>query len=465
VNNFHLKTDKSNLRDSWPGFLQSLLQKFGKATFDSWFKTLSLVEENKNTIYFGVRSRFVKDWIIANYQNKLFELVKECKPELLEIEILVNKSDNVTSIISDQQMKETNIVVDSSLNSNDNNNNFSANLDKKYVFDNFIVGDENKLAYTAINSFLSNQELISSLNMMYIYSKVGLGKSHLLGSLASQLQKNHANYVFLTSERFTYHYTRFIRSGDLLGFKEKFQDIDYFLLDDLHFLQGKKATQQEVLSIIEHLVQDNKKVVIVADRKFSDLNDFNHKLMSLMSSGIVATIDNPGLDLKQRIIQHKCDLNNYDLNKELITFLASQNFSSVREIEGAINKLMIYKNIFAKEINQENILPIIEDFITKQQIQKLNPESMIRNIAKYFRVSVTELKSKNRKKELVLARNIAIYLIKENTSLSLNEIGKYFSNRDHATILYSYNKIRSLQNLDLTLKFEIDKVLDYLRSV
>ena len=464
MNDLKLQTEQFNLSDSWSEFLDLLAQKFGKAVFDSWFKSLSLVEEGKNNIYFGVKSRFIKDWIIANYKEQFIAIVKQYKPNLLDVEIVVKIGEAKVSLESSSAGKNQE-VISNVIRSNDNEDNFNANLDKKYTFDNFIVGEENKLSFTAINSFLANQELISSLNMMYIYSQVGLGKSHLLTALAHELKKRQNNFLFLTSERFTYHYTRFIRNSDLLGFKEKFQDIDFFLLDDLHFLQGKKSTQQEVLSIIEHLVQSNKKVVLVADRKFSDLNDFNHKLASLMSGGIVATISRPSLDLKERIIKHKCAINNYDLEQKLLPFLASQNFSSVREIEGAINKLMIYKNIFAKDITEENILPIIEDFITKQQIQKLNPEAMIKNIAKYFRVSVTELKSKNRKKELVLARNIAIYLIKEHTSLSLSEIGKYFSNRDHATILYSYNKIRSLQSLDLTLKFEIDKILEYLRTV
>jgi len=464
VPELELKTKQFNLSDCWEGFLQDLVNRFGQATFDSWFKNINLVEETNHSICFSVRSRFIKEWISINYKDELVNSIKNYKPNLIDVDIVVRKIAPEQVESNTTSNGESKIILES--NSNDNEDNFNANLDSRYTFENFIVGDENRLSYTATRSFLSsNVNVMGNLNTSYIYSNVGLGKSHLLSALAHELEKTKQNFLFLTSERFTYNYSRYIRNSDLLGFKGRFQGLDFLLLDDVHFLQGKKSTQQEVLNIIEYMVSRNKKILMVGDRKLGSLDNFNQKITSLMSAGIVTTISNPGKSLKEKIIKQKCDLNSYNLTYEIIDFLSQQNFSSIREIEGAINKLMIYQNIFAKEINIENIIPIIDDFIIKQKSQALNPEMVIKNIAKYFRISVSDLKSKSRKKELVLARNIAIFLIKENSSLSLSEIGKFFSNRDHATVLYSYNKIKDIQLLDLTLKYEIEKISDYIKNI
>lgn len=460
-----LKTQQTNLASFWEGFLENLITRLGRDTYDSWFKSLNLMEETNHSICFSVKSRFIKEWILINYREDLINCIKYFKPNLLDVEILVRKEKTVEDSRSETAIEEQNNSSFATSKSNDNEDSFGAHLDPRYIFDNFIVGDENRLSYTAIRSFLATSDVMNNLNSSYIYSKVGLGKSHLLAALAHELRKTKQKFMFLTSERFTYNYSKYIRNSDLLGFKEKFQELDYLLLDDIHFLQGKKATQQEVLNIVEYMISSNKKILMVGDKKLGELDNFNDKLISLMLAGIVTTISNPGKLLKEKIIKQKCDLNNADFKYELIEFLSEQNFSSIREIEGAINKLMIYKNIFAKEVNIENIHPIIEDFIVKQQYQSLNPDMIIKNVAKYFRISISEIKSKSRKKELVLARNIAIFLVKTNTSLSLTEIGKFFSKRDHATILYSFNKIQELQNLDLTLKYEIEKISEYIKSV
>ena len=233
-----------------------------------------------------------------NYREELLDIIKHYKPHLLDIDILVKKEqaeNNVTPENKIEKREETIVVKDQS---NDNEDSFNANLDPRYTFDNFILGDENRLSYTSVRSFLSNSDMMNHLNIGYIYSNVGLGKSHLLSSLAHELKKSQYQFLFLTSERFTYNYSRFIRNANLLEFKEKFQELDFFLLDDLHFLQGKKATQQEVLNIVEHLISNNKKVLMVGDRKLGSLDNFNQKFISLMSSGIMTTIVNPGTLLK-----------------------------------------------------------------------------------------------------------------------------------------------------------------------
>ena len=456
-----LITQQSDFSDNWQGFCNLLIKKFSKPTFDSWFSDLCLVSDNEHTICFSVRSRFIKEWILTNYIDGLREAVKFYKENLLDIEIIVRKKqENALEKVSCNNNEQ----IFNSNNSNDNEDSFSAKLDARYNFANFIVADENRMPYTAVRSFLSEEHVMQHLNSAYIYAKVGLGKTHLITALAHELQQQQKNFMFLTAERFTYHYSSHIRNSELLAFKEKFENIDFLLLDDIHFFQGKKATQQEVLNIVEYLINQNKKILFVSSKKLNDLKDFDQKLISIMSAGMVTTIAEPTASLKEKIIHKKCELNKYDLSPEIIKFLAAQNFATIREMEGAINKIMIYKNLFAKEINLDNISLIIEDFIVKKNIKKINPENIIKYAAKYFRVSITELKSKNRKKELVLARNITIFLLKDNTTLSLREIGNLFSKRDHATVLYSYNKIKEMQNFDLTLKYEIEKIDNYIKN-
>tara|TARA_A100001015_G_scaffold282527_1_gene346890 strand:- start:610 stop:1998 length:1389 start_codon:yes stop_codon:yes gene_type:complete len=440
-------------------FMDELQKKFGRDIFISWFGEVRLCEESDFSITLSVRLRFVKEWILVNHKEDLLEIIREQKPKLLDFDIIVRdkkeeESVDITKNISDFKVAN---------NVNDNENSFSKKLDPRNIFDKFIVSEENKMAYMAAKSYLDSSSIAYDISSLYIYGETGLGKTHLLSSIAHELEENNLSYVFLSSERFSYFYQNSIRESKLIEFKEKFKDIDFFLLDDIHFLAGKKGTQQEIVNIIENLLANNKKVAFVGNCKLNLLNDFNVKLKSLISSGLSAEITAPKKNLKKDLICGMLEAHNFTLEEDFINLIANQEFSSIREIEGAIKKIVIYCNVLNQTLDKENLVEIISDFVVVNSKKRQSPEDMMKMIARFYKISLAELKSKSRKKEIVNIRDMAIFLMKDLTQLSLMEIGDLFS-RDHATILYSVNKVKKIIAKDLTFKLEIAKIKDQVNN-
>ena len=450
--------NKHNFSANWQLYQDSLRSYYGTSVFNGWFSSLKLVSEESSSLTFSVKSRFIKEWITVNYYDDLVELAKKHKDDLYKLDL----------IVSPEAPKAENISKDSSFdtpknNVNDNNNVFSTKLDPRATFTNYIVADENRISFAAVKSMLSKNIHVNHINSVYLYGKVGLGKTHLLSAIAHELNKTDNKYVFMSAERYVFHYSKAIANQELMKFKDQLYNIDYFLLDDLHFMQGKKGTQQELLNFISFLISNNKKIIFTGDRKINDFKDLDVKLKSILSGGIAAAINPPAKDLREKIIRHKIIINNFTLNEKIISFMAAQNFFNVREIEGAINKILIHQNILGEEITTDNIAEIIKDFIVQTSYYEITPENIIKLLSAQYKISTHEIKSKKRNKEIVYVRDIAIYLCKISTKLSLAEIGKVFA-RDHATILHSYRKTEKLIKTDLVIKFEIEKINEMIRT-
>lgn len=449
--------NKHNFSASWQSYQDSLKSYYGKAVFNGWFSSLALVMEESSALTFSVKSRFIKEWIIVNYHDDLVNIAKKYKEDLYKLDIIVKAEQASESVqnIDSVEVKKQNV--------NDNNDVFSAKLDPKSTFTNFIVGEENRVAFAAVKSMISNNIYMNHINSVYVHGKVGLGKTHLLSAVAHELNKTDKKYVFMSSERYVFHYSKAVANQELMSFKDKIYDVDYFLLDDLHFMQGKTGTQQELVNFISFLVANNKKIIFTGDRKINDLRDFDVKLKSILSGGIVASLNIAARELREKIIRHKIILNKFSLNEKIINFLAEQSFFNVREIEGSINKILIHQNILGEEVTSDNISDIVKDFIVKKHYKDISPENIIKLLSTQYRISGHEIKSKKRNKDIVYVRDIAIYICKTMTKLSLADIGKIFA-RDHATILHSYRKTEKLLKKDLIIKLEIEKILDLVQN-
>lgn len=455
-----LKITEHNFNLLFDSFIKELRSIHGESIFNSWYNSLKYEAEDDLSVTLSVRSEFIKEWLIVNSYDELKDLIKNFKPKIVNLELIVReKSQEILKIEEANNVND----FDSNKKSNDNQDLFSSNLDPRLTFENFTTGDENKLASMAIQSILRKNSISTEINIIYLYSKVGLGKSHLLTALAHEISKTNASYTFLTSERFSYYYTKSVANKDLMNFKEKIYDLDYFLLDDIQFLEGKNGTQQEIINLINHLLTNNKKLIFIGDRKLNDFHNLDDKLKSLLNGGIISSISAPGKSLRKKIIDHKVAVNNYKIERDIIEFLASQYFSNVREIEGAINKIIIHQDVLGEKVTKENISDIIKDFIAKKNNLIIDPEYLIKIISSHFKISVSEIKSKKRNKEIVFARDIAIFLSKKLTKLSLSDIGKHYS-RDHATILHAYRKIEKLNKVDLILKYEIEKIEELIHN-
>ncbi len=442
----------------WNNFQLDLERCLGKTIYQTWLKTLLLEEENSIDITFSLKSRFIQDWVENNCYAEILEVVNKFNPNILDIKFIIkNSKNNVVKTSESLEIKEDLARADY-INSNDNNCEISFPIDYTQTFDSYAIGEENRMAASTVQSFLKSDSFFSNIKIAFIYGSVGVGKSHLLNALCNEIKHN-KKYIYLTAERFSYHYGTSVKNKAVNEFKEHFDNIDLLLIEDLQFLEGKKGTIKELCNILHNASCSNTKVILTSNKKIADFNDLDSRIKSLIFSGLATHIENPRRALKKEIISKKCLALNYSLAAEIVNFLSEQNFSSVREIEGALNKIMMHNKVFGNQLGDQEIANLIMDFIAqKKDVNISSISTIIKKLAKYFNLTSSSIISRKRTKELVFARDLSIYFAKKYTKLSLSDIGNHFGKRDHSTILHSYKKIENDQKEDLTLRLEIEKI-------
>ena len=440
---------------NWNETLEKLKKTFGSDIYESWIKNLNLKKEFNHYVILSVPTRFVRDWIVSRYADKILDVIKTFKMSIQRIEFSIdeNQEKNDHSILS-KRSKITSI--ESSLL---NYNRFSQNN----RFDNFIVGESNELAYTAARKICIQS---AHYNPLFIYSSVGMGKTHLLNAVGLEVSKS-KKVMFISAERFMYHFIRSIKNNEMVKFKDLFRGANIFIIDDIQFVNGKEAMQEEFFHTFNALIERGSQIVISSDRPPSNLDRIQERIKSRMSGGLVIDIQPPDLDLRIKILKSKFQeikLNfkeNYDLSDEVFKFLASEVTSSVREMVGALNRILAFSKINTKSPTIYECKRILKDFINSNN-KSINVEYIQNLVATHFNLNIQELLSPRRSRSLARPRQIAMYLAKQHTTNSLPDIGRKFSNRDHTTVIHAVKKIDELIKKDNDIKhsvFELKKKL------
>ena len=330
-------------------------------------------------------------------------------------------------------------------NSLSNYNRFNSNN----RFDNFMVGESNELAYTAARKICIQS---AHYNPLFIYSSVGMGKTHLLNAIGLEV-RNTKKAMFISAERFMYHFIRSIKSNEMVKFKDFFRMANVFIIDDIQFVSGKEAMQEEFFHTFNALIERGSQIVISSNKPPADLDRVQERIKSRMSGGLVIDIQPPDFDLKIKILKNKFEeikLNfkeNYDLNDDVFEFLASEVTSSIRELVGALNRVLAFSKINTKSPTIHECKKILKDFINYNN-KTINVESIQNLVASYFNLNIQEMLSQRRSRSLARPRQIAMYLAKQHTTNSLPDIGRKFSNRDHTTVIHAVKKIDELIKKD-----------------
>ena len=446
--------DKINL--DWPLIQSELKIKLGKEVYKSWIKKINLFEEFNNYVLLAVPTRFIRDWITSRYLDQILQTIKKHKKEIIRIEfkIVTNKDDQFQK--SNNQNKINNIenvsfIKDSHLQYN--------RIDPNKRFENFQIGSSNKVAFEAS---LKVSENISHYNPLYIYGGVGLGKTHLLNSIGYEMNKNQ-KVMFISAERFMYQFVKSIKSNDMVRFKEFFRNTDVLLIDDIQFMNGKEAMQEEFFHTFNALLDKGSKIIISADRPPNKLSRIQERIKSRFSGGLVIDIQKPEYDLRKKILNHKIsELTNLysdkiNISEEIQDFVSNKITSNVRELVGAINRIISFSRIYNKlpslsetKIILKDLLNLNENNVTIDTIQTI--------VCKFFKISKNEMLSSRRSRYLVRPRQTAIYLTKILTTKSLPEIGREFSNRDHTTIIHSVKTIEKLKEKNPDMNENISKL-------
>ena len=442
--NLDIQAPKEEDLLNWIEVLEKLKKTFGSAVYESWIKNINLKKEYNHYVVLSVPTRFVRDWIVSRYADKILDVIKLFKKSINRIEFLIDeteKSNQLNSFKKNKIMPIENSVL--------NYNRFSANN----RFDNFMVGDSNELAYTAARKICVQS---AHYNPLFIYSAVGMGKTHLLNAIGLEL-KNSKKVMFISTERFMYHFVRSIKSNEMVKFKDFFRGSNIFIIDDIQFLNGKEAMQEEFFHTFNSLIEKDSQIVISADRSPSNLDRVQERITSRMSGGLVIDIQPPDLDLRIKILKSKFEeikvnfKENYDLNNDVFEFLASEVTSSIREMVGALNRVLAFSKINTKSPTIYECKRILKDFINSNN-KLINVEVIQNLVASHFNLNIRELLSPRRSRSLARPRQIAMYLAKQHTTNSLPDIGRKFSNRDHTTVIHAVKKIDELMKNDNEIK-------------
>ena len=440
----------------WQQIQSEMKNKLGLEIYESWLKKISFLEEHNNYLLLSVPTRFIRDWITSRYLDQILKIIKLYKKDIIRIEFKiidqkVDKDLKDTTNIENTQNENVSFIKDSYLQYN--------RIDPNKRFDNFITGSSNKLAYEAS---LKVTETISHYNPLYIYGGVGMGKTHLLNSIGFEMKKKN-KVMFISAERFMYQFVKSIKSNDMVKFKEYFRNTDILLIDDIQFISGKEAMQEEFFHTFNALLDKGSQIIVSADRAPNKLMRIQERIKSRFSGGLVVDIQKPDLELRKKIVQKKTEeLNNLysdqlQVSKDIQDFISNEITGSVRELVGAVNRIVSFSRIYNKVPNLPETKVVLKDLLNISE-NKVTIDLIQTIVCKFFKISKNEMLSSRRSRYLVRPRQTAIYLTKILTSKSLPEIGREFSNRDHTTIIHSVKTIEKIKEKDPEMVDNINKL-------
>ena len=440
----------------WEKIQLEMKNKFGKDIFDSWLRKINFSGEFSNYILLNVSTRFLRDWITSRYLDQILQIVKSHNREIGRIEISV--VDNNTDEKNDENKNEKKVV------SPNNNVSFIKDfffqynrIDPNKNFDNFIIGSSNKIAFEASKKV---SEKTSHYNPLYIYGGVGMGKTHLLNSIGLSLRDTQ-KVMFISAERFMYQFVKSIKSNDMVKFKEYFRNADVFLIDDIQFMNGKETLQEEFFHTFNALLEKGSQIIISGDRPPNKLYKIQERIKSRFSGGLVIDIQQPDFELRYKIVKVKSEeLKKYysdqiNVSEEIQKFISSEIKNSIRELVGALNRVVSFSRIYNKTPNLSETKIVLKDLLNLPE-NKVSVDIIQSLVCKFFKISKNEMLSSRRSRYLVRPRQTAIYLTKILTSKSLPEIGREFSNREHTTVIHSIKTIENLKKNDTELCANID---------
>ncbi|MGI6081197.1 MAG: chromosomal replication initiator protein DnaA [Candidatus Avilachnospira sp.] len=439
------------VKEKWNSILAYVRDEFDMSpvSYNTWFEPIKVINCSKDTVTISVPDEVTLKYIVKKYEKMLTVAVEEITGTHYQLNFTVEgEEENKESLIRDTSKK-----VDPHLLS-------KANLNPKYTFDSFVVGPNNNLAHAAALAVAETPGEV--YNPLYIHGGVGLGKTHLMHSIAHFILKNNPNsrILYVTSETFTNDYIESIRnrSGDFTtaDFRAKYRNIDVLLIDDIQFIVGKESTQEEFFHTFNSLYENKKQIILSSDKPPKAIDNLEERLRSRFEWGLTVDIQPPNFETRMAILRKKEDMEGYNIDNEVIKFIATNIKSNIRELEGALTKIVAKSRLEHISIDSNMAREILEDYIGTNAQKAVTPELIISMVAEHYNITLLDMASPKRNKEIVYPRQIAMYLCREMTSAPLQQIGKCLGGRDHATIINGINKISDELKTNEQLRTQID---------
>ena len=438
----------------WKAVLGEMELSLSRANFTTWFKNTSVLSRDKSIVVVSVPNGFIKEWLENKFNKKILESIRNQNSEIREVRYAIGRPK-----VELARHDFPNIVLERELESMSNSDidkdiDRATNLNKKYSFEAFIVGSNNELAHAACLAITKN--LGKLYNPLFIYGGVGLGKTHLLQAIGNKVLNDNdsKNILYISAEKFTSSITEAIMHRTIEDLKSKYSQLDLLMIDDIQFIAGKEKTQEIVFSTFNELYGKNKQIVLSSDRPPQAIPTLEERLKSRFQGGMIADIGVPDFETRLAILKQKSHEKNYDFEDETLVYVATHIQKNVRELEGALNRVGAFSQIYNRIPDIKEVKNILNTYLSSPY-RKTSPQSILKSVAEFYNITSNDLVKRSRKKEVVKPRQVAMFLLREETKLSFPEIGQKLGGRDHSTVIHACEKIRSESSVDEPLKQEL----------
>ncbi|WP_432662102.1 chromosomal replication initiator protein DnaA [Wukongibacter baidiensis] len=435
-----------NLHEIWDQTLKLIKTELTEVSYNTWLKSLEPISITGKRIILGVPNDFNKGILETRYMTLITNAIKQITSQDFKIEFIIPGSDDFNNLTKNNDNKEVNFFE-------------SPNLNPKYVFDTFVIGNSNRFAHAA--SLAVAETPAKAYNPLFIYGGVGLGKTHLMHAIGHYTlgQNPNTKVVYVSSEKFTNELINSIKDDKNVEFRNKYRTVDVLLIDDIQFIAGKERTQEEFFHTFNALYEANKQLIISSDRPPKEIPTLEDRLRSRFEWGLITDIQAPDFETRIAILRKKAELENIDIENEVLHFIAKKIKSNIRELEGALIRISAYSSLTNKDVSIDLANEALKDIISSSKPKQITISYIKDIVAQNHNVKVEDLNSKRRTRSITYPRQIAMYICRELTDLSLPKIGEEFGGRDHTTVIHAYDKISKDIKADNDFKNRIEKIV------
>ncbi|NRB10603.1 MAG: chromosomal replication initiator protein DnaA [Rickettsiaceae bacterium] len=451
-------TDKNEYYlDLWQKISKDLNNHYGSDLYKNWFSKIQFLQSPSNaSVILSAPTNFIRDWIKSNYFDMIESLWLKYDQDIKSVDI-------ITKEVIEQNIK----VIAGEVNSDDplDTNNSTSLLDPRFTFENFVVGSPNELAYAAALAVAESKVAVSESNPLFLYGGVGLGKTHLMNAIAWRVRQINPQrkVLYMSAEKFMYCFIKALRNKDVMSFKENFRSVDILMIDDIQFICGKDSTQEEFFHTFNAIVDNNSQMVISCDRSPSDLDNIEDRIKSRLGWGLVADVHSTTYELRLGILHSKLEQMGITISQNVTEFLAAKITSNVRELEGALNKVIAHSTLVGREVTLESTQDILRDLLRSNE-RIITIDDIQRKVADRYNVKIADMSSARRCRSIARPRQLAMYLSKILTPKSLADIGLKFGKKDHTTVIHAVRKVEELMSNDAEFCEEVNLLMRILQS-
>ncbi len=475
------------VEEQWGRICGRMKDEIGDAAFKSWLKPMAIRAIEDGALKISVPTRFMRDWVLTHYAERLQNLWRGENTDIKSLDItvqeerksptaaLASKGGPFAAPLSQPRpktspsrgakpgMPELRSAAPNRDTLSEERAELCGPLDARFTFDNFVVGKPNEFAYAAAKRIA--EASVVQFNPLFLYGGVGLGKTHLMHAIAWHIRSATPNrsVVYMSAEKFMYRFIRALREKNTVDFKEQFRSVDVLMIDDVQFISGKESTQEEFFHTFNALVDQGRQIVISADKSPSDLEGMEERLKSRLNCGLVADIHATTYELRLGILQAKSETMDLVMPQKVTEFLAHKITSNVRELEGALNRVVAHSQLVGRDITLESTQEVLHDLLRAND-RRVTIEEIQKRVAEHFNIRISDMHSARRARSVARPRQVAMYLAKQLTSRSLPEIGRKFGGRDHTTVMHAVKKVDELRNAEPTFAEDVELLKRMLES-